>query len=136
MTKSIWRSPSEGLDLENIEKIEVFRVGERKIIQEQGWPSSFWSQASDVIAVDKSDVSLILKLFKQLKVDEPARCHMPPWGIAFYSGVKLLYTVTICFECSNSYIYSGAGKNLTAFNTADESAVELLNYLKLNLPLK
>lgn len=33
----------------------------------------------------------------------------PAWGLAFYEGETLLFTVSLCFRCSNAYVYDAAG---------------------------
>lgn len=136
MTTHFWKAPSEALVLEDVNKVEIFRIKDRKIVPEDGWPSAFWSHSSDVIELSELELSKVLVWFSALQLDEPARCHMPPWGLAFYSDNVLLYTATICFECSNSYIYSAAGKVLTAFNVSEANAIALLEYLNLTLPLE
>lgn len=60
---------------------------------------------------------------------------MPPWGLAFYAGDELLFTVTLCFECSNAYVYNSRDKDLRAFDLDCPSAAGLRALLEHHLPI-
>jgi hypothetical protein len=135
MNSQFWKSPSEGLSLDNVEKLEIFRVRSQKIISEVEWPNSFWPSTTELILLDSLSAKKVISLFKAIQVGEPARCHMPPWGLAIYSSSGLIYTVTICFECTNCYVYSENGKELRAFEMSDLNSLELLKYFESLLPL-
>ena len=135
MNNNFWKPPSYGLSLDAVEKLEIFRVADREIISEVNWPASFWNSTSDRIILDGEAAEKIMNLFKSLKIHEPARCHMPPWGMAIYMKLALIYTVTICFECSNCYVYSKGEKKLRAFDTSEIGAIELLKCFQTLLPI-
>lgn len=132
---SFWKVPAWELPLHAVDAIEVFTISGRKIIQEKGWPASFWPHVENRCRLNDSEVHQVLALFQHLELDEPARCHLPAWGLGFYRKSELLCTVTLCFECSNAYIYTGSGKVLRAFNVSEINAVALFKFLKKRLPV-
>ena len=60
---------------------------------------------------------------------------MPPWGLAAYRDAALQFSVTLCFECANAYVYTHAGRSLRAFAVTESHAVQLLAFLNERLPL-
>jgi len=131
-----WNSPSEVLKLQNVDNVELFRIKKRVILSEERWPESFWVNTSNKLKLNDIDSTILISLFNLLGVGEPARCHKPLWGVAFYRNECLLYTTTICFECSNCYIYSEKGRQLTAFDSIDIKSERLLEFLRRMLLLK
>jgi len=61
---------------------------------------------------------------------------MPRWGLAFYEQDALLFTVSLCYRCSNAYIYTEQGKVLRAFNSEGPNAADLRQVLQQHLPLR
>jgi hypothetical protein len=45
----------------------------------------------------------VADLFRQLPPGEPARCHMPPFGLQFYSEDGNQQICSICWQCNNIY---------------------------------
>ena len=43
----------------------------------------------------------IATLFRQLPSGEPARCHIPPYGLRFYTEEGLQKQCSICWMCNN-----------------------------------
>jgi hypothetical protein len=82
-----------------------------------------------------TEAQRVLDLFRGLEPGESARCHMPPWGLALYEQDVLLFTATLCYVCSNAYIYTRKGKDLRAFDPAGPNAVALRQVLRQHLPL-
>jgi hypothetical protein len=46
----------------------------------------------------------IAYLWRQLPPDEPMRCHLPPFGLRFYAGNKLLVQGSVCWQCNSIWI--------------------------------
>jgi hypothetical protein len=130
-----WKTPAWGTATEAATRVELFYVPEREIIDHAGWPKSFWTRTQQRVSLHGHEARSVIEMFQGLELAEPARCHMPPWGLAMYSDAELLFTATLCFECSNAYVYAASGRNLRAFDTRSAKATELLATLQLHLPL-
>jgi hypothetical protein len=135
VNKNFWKVPAWEVRVDKANQVELFKIPNRNIISEEDWPESFWVHIRDRHLVDGQEGQHVIRLFQDLGPGEPARCHMPPWGLAFYYNAELLFTTTLCFECSNAYVYTASGKNLRAFDVSDSHAIELLDWLKEKMPL-
>ncbi len=70
------------------------------------------SQASGKL-IEGQVVQDIANLFRQLPPGEPARCHIPPFGLRFHSPEGLRRECSICWMCNNihgdfQYNFDGA----------------------------
>lgn len=135
MSTNFWKAPAYEVPIDKAVRVELLRLHNRDIISENGWPESFWNYVQGCKSLDGDEAQHIIQLFQKLSPGESARCHMPPWGLAFYDETELLFTTTFCFECSNTYVYTVQGKNLRAFDVSESYAEELLAFLKQELPL-
>jgi hypothetical protein len=133
VTSGFWKTPAWQTPIERADRVELLELA-GGIIPHAGWPESFWTNVGERRLLVGSDAERVIRLFGELRPGQSARCHMPPWGLAFYEGEALLFTVSLCFECSNTYIYDSAEKNLRAFNVASRNAKSLRAVLKQHLP--
>ena len=131
-----WKTPSWQTPIERADRVELFSLPERDIIAEQGWPETFWDHVGERAVMAEVEARQVVQLFEQLEPGESARCHMPPWGIAMYAGDELLFTVTLCFQCTNAYVYDAKGRKLRAFEGQGMKARALRRVLEAHLPLK
>lgn len=125
-----WKTPAEETAANLADRVEVFSVPGEAIVPDEGWPESFWAHVDGRCVVSKRDAALIVSLYCELEPGDSKRCHTPPWGLAFYNGDDLLLTATICFRCSNVYVFTSKGKDLRAFNVKGANASELRKTLK------
>lgn len=128
---SVWQTLFDGAD-----RVDLLCLPNQDIVSEEGWPDTFWQHISERHMLLGEGAQRLVSLFRELEPSTPARCHMPPWGLAFYEGDALLFTTTLCFRCNNAYIYTSQGKELRAFDPNCSSAVDLRNVLKQHLPLQ
>jgi hypothetical protein len=126
---SFWKPPAWATPIDRATQVELLELPST-ILPAEGWPESFWEHVGERRLLVDSEAERVIGLFRELVVGEPARCHMPPWGLAFYEGEALLFTVSLCFRCSNAYVYSAQGKNLRAFNVNARRAKSLRAVLK------
>lgn len=125
-----WETPVDSAD-----RVELFSLPDRTIVPPEGWPHTFWRHVGERLLLTEADAQRVVHLFRELEPSASARCHMPPWGLALYAGDALLFTVTLCYMCSNAYVYTGQGKDLRAFNPVGPNAVGLRRVLEQHLPL-
>jgi hypothetical protein len=130
-----WQTPAWNTPLDRADRVEVFYLPARNIVPDEGWPTTFWRHVGERVVLHESDAQQLIGYFRDLEEGLSARCHMPPWGVAFYAGDELLFTVTLCFECTNAYVYNSHERNLRAFDVAGSNAVNLRAMLERILPL-
>jgi hypothetical protein len=65
----------------------------------------FVSQASAApsFAVSGGVAQRIAALWRSLPAGEQARCHIPPFGLRFYSAGRVVCQASICWQCNNIY---------------------------------
>ena len=106
------------------------------MIAAQGWPETFWTHVGSRVALVGSDAAGVIALVAALEPGVSARCHMPPWGIALYAKDALLFTASLCFKCSNAYVFTAEGMQLRAFDPTGQNASALRSVLEAHLPLR
>ena len=129
-----WKPPSWRLPLDEVDGIEVFRV--KDSISQNDWPTFFWNFVRDRTRADPEESKALVSMIRDLEVGEPARCHHPPYGIAGYSGDRVVFTSTFCFECANAYIHTIDGKELRAFRLDTPAALNLKETLDSHFKVK
>jgi hypothetical protein len=130
-----WETPASQTPVERADRVELFSLPKRDIVPEQGWPDSFWKHVGERATLNGAEAREVIQLFQELEPAESARCHMPPWGLAMYAGDELLFTVTLCYQCYNAYLYSTAGRDLRAFDSQGVKGLALRRVLEKHLPL-
>ena len=135
MSTNFWKVPVWETPIDQAVRVDLFRLPNQGIISENGWPETFWQHIQDCRSLDEEESQHIIQLFQELAPGTSDRCHMPPWGLAFYDNERLLFTTTLCFKCSNAYVYTALGKELRAFDVDEFHAEELFALLTRELPL-
>lgn len=125
-----WKTPAEETVASIADRVEVLVMRERTIVPAEGWPVHFWEHVERRVPVPQADTARIVSLYCGLEPGMSARCHLPPWGIAFYRGDDLLLTATLCFRCSNVYVYTEEGMDLRAFDVGRPTAKALRKHLE------
>lgn len=130
-----WKTPAWETPVGKVDQVELLCLPDRTIVSEEGWPETFWHHVSDRHLLLGAEAQRVIRFFRELELGVPARCHLPPWGLAFYERDTLLFTATLCYACDNAYIYTAQGKDLRAFDPAEPNAAKLRDVLKQHLPL-
>ena len=131
-----WKTPAWETPIDRADRVELFCLPDRDIASGVGWPDAFWRHVSERHFLLGVEAQRVINLFRELEPGESARCHIPPWGLAFYEQETLLFTATLCYACNNAYVYTAQGMNLRAFDPFGPNAAELRGILKQNLPLQ
>ena len=105
-------------------------------------PSAEVRSVSDFITLrDRREIKLtgpdaqrIADLWRQLEAAEPARCHMPPYGLRFWRAGKKVVEASLCWECNNAYGYLGRREIWFTFDAGAPVSVSLLMQLRHVLP--
>lgn len=128
-----WQTPAWQTPVDRADRVELLSLPGQDIVPAEGWPASFWHHVGERCLLSGAEAQRVIHLFRGLEPSRSARCHMPPWGLALYEGDALLFTATLCYECSNAYIYTGQGKVLRAFDPRGPNADGLRRVLKQHL---
>ncbi len=129
-----WKTPAWETPVGRADRVELLCLPDRDIVPEGGWPDAFWDHVSERYPLLGAEAQRVIRLFRELEPGESMRCHLPPWGLAFYERDTLLFTATLCYVCDNAYIYTAQGKDLRAFDPAEPNAAKLRAVLKQHLP--
>jgi hypothetical protein len=97
MSMNPWQVPAWEVPIDQAVRVELLSLPNQHLISEDGWPDSFWSEVQDRKSFDGDEAQHIIHLFQMLSLGNLSRCHMPPWGLAFYDRTQLLFTTTLCF---------------------------------------
>jgi hypothetical protein len=121
--------------VDRADRVELFSLPDRQIVPAEGWPDAFWRHVGERLLLNEADAQRVIHLFRELELGHPARCHIPAWGLALYAGDALLFTVTLCYKCSNANVYTHGGEDLRALDPGGPNAAELRRVLEQHLPL-
>ncbi len=130
-----WQTPAWQTPVDRADRVELLCLPHQSIVPAEGWPDTFWRHVSTRHLLSGAEAQRVIRLFRELEPDKPARCHLPPWGLALYEQDALLFTVSLCYQCSNAYIYMGQDKVLRAFDPEGPNSADLRQVLRQYLPL-
>jgi len=68
----------------------------------------------------------IATLWNELRPGEQDRCHIPPFGLRFFSGGRLLLEASLCWECNNIFGKVGTRDFSFEFDASAPSSKALL----------
>src|SRR3712207_962836 len=110
----------DAIDVVDIRRIEANNVG------------NYMREAIDAPYAHLTDESAqqIASLWRELPSGEQSRCHIPPFGLRFYSNGKLQLQASICWECDNIFGDSKGDDIWFAFDAQSETAQKLLSLCK------
>lgn len=124
--------------LPEIDAVDVLVIDER--VREKaraGIPTmhAYIIAAADApcVRVTGAPAQRIAALWRRLRPDEQARCHIPPFGLRFHAGDVLVLQVSVCWECNNVFGYlgpQGSREIHLSFDAASSNARELLSLLQ------
>ena len=72
----------------------------------------------------------IAHLWRQLPPDQQMRCHIPPFGLRFYVGNKLLVQGSICWECNNIWVEENGEDLVYTFDGGHQYSRQLFGLLQ------
>jgi hypothetical protein len=98
-------------------------------------PSAYMSAAvaAPFVRLTGNAAKAIAALWRSLPSGSQARCHLPPLGLRFFLGEKLVAEASVCWECNN--VYGGTWEGSFGFEFDGEAAPsrELLATLRTAL---
>jgi len=72
----------------------------------------------------------IADLWRRLPPGEPARCHVPPFGLRFLAGDEVICQGSVCWKCNNLYGDAGGDPIHYSFYAGGEVSRALLAELQ------
>ncbi len=130
-----WQTPAWQTPIDKADRVELLCLPGQSIVPPEDWPDAFWCHVSARHLLSGAESQRVIRLFRELEPSQSARCHMPPWGLALYEQDALLFTATLCYRCSNAYIYMDQSMELRAFDPDGPNSAELRQVLQQYLPL-
>lgn len=85
-------APSQLPEVDAVELVDL------KGLQPNGVSYMRIAKNAPFVRVKGETAQQIAHLWRQLPPDEQARCHLPPFGLRFYAGNKLLVQGSICWH--------------------------------------
>ena len=86
--------------------------------------------ARRIVTVEGDLAQQIAQRWRQLTPGESARCHTPPFGLRFAFQGKVLLQASLCWVCSNMYLYGEDSRSLYGLDLTTSVARELLDLLE------
>jgi hypothetical protein len=108
--------PIDAVDVVDLSEVDADRV------------DGYMEAAADAprVRVSGPEAERIAALWRELPAGEQGRCHIPPFGLRFYSGGRLLGRASICWHCNNIFGDAGDEHLFFAFDAARPKSRELL----------
>jgi hypothetical protein len=69
-------------------------------------------------------------LDKNPQASVTARCHIPPFGLRFFTNNQLVCQASVCWECNNIYGHANSNRFSYAFDANASISQELLMKLE------
>jgi hypothetical protein len=92
-------SPSSLPPISDVEVVMLDKVRPKKSVHEYMQATS----GAPSIVVDGRPAKRLATLWRQLPKGNQMRCHMPPYGLRFFAGDRVLCQGSVCWECNNIY---------------------------------
>ena len=106
---SLQRLPSPSESMKTTPRVEA--ADEVEVVDLRGLRPDRVSQYLEVAAAVNSprvkllghDAEEIAALWNELPPGQQDRCHVPPFGLRFFSGAQLILEASVCWDCSNIF---------------------------------
>jgi hypothetical protein len=82
------------------------------------------------VRLDGAAAQRIADSWRALPPGEQARCHVPPYGLRFYSGDRMICEASVCWECNNIFGEADGRKVHFEFDAEHRTSQELLAELR------
>lgn len=92
---------------------------------------SEYMRIAPFVRVKGETAQQIARLWRQLPPDEQMRCHIPPFGLPFYEGNKLLVQGSVCWQCNNISVEENGEDLVYEFDAQHPHSQQLLALLQL-----
>lgn len=83
-----------------------------------------------IVEAESNEASEIAEMWRQLPQAEQARCHVPPYGLRFYGGGRMIVEASVCWQCNNIWTREEGGKSFYTFDASAEVSQRLLEKLR------
>jgi hypothetical protein len=122
-----WR-PDSLPEIDSVELVDLEDVEPQSVA---GYMSAATTAPS--VRVTGNTAQKIAALWRSLPPGEPARCHIPPFGLRFFLREKLLAEASICWECNNVFGGTWDGDFSFEFDGEAPSSRELLAAIRAEI---
>lgn len=119
-----WRPDS----LPEIDTVEVVDLEDVEPLSPSGYMSA--AAAAPSVRVTGNAAQAIAALWRSLPAGSQARCHVPPFGLRFFLGEKLVAEASLSWACHNVFGGTWEGSFWFEFDGEAPASVELLAALR------
>jgi len=111
-------------------------VEQIEVVDLRGRRATLWREfvetgvAGRGVLVEGEAVQRVAALWRALPAREPARCHIPPFGLRFRAGGGVVCQASICWACNNIYGKAGEAGWGYAFDATAGVSRELYEVLE------
>jgi hypothetical protein len=84
---------------------------------------------SKSVVLTGENAEVVCNLWRQLPKSEPARCHMPVFGLYLIAGTQIHTIASICWQCDNIVLMENGERQLYGFNSHSEAGQQLFQLL-------
>jgi hypothetical protein len=120
--------PSSLPPIDAVDVVDLFGVDSDGIADYMGAAAN-----ARCVRVVGADAQRIASLWRKLPAGEQARCHIPPFGLRFYSNGRIVTQASICWECNNIFGDAAGERLFFEFNANGRSSWDLLVECKTRL---
>jgi len=103
--------------LPEIDAVEVVDLEDVEPLSPSGYMSA--AAAAPFVRVTGNAAKTIAALWRSLPAGSQARCHIPPFGLRFFLGEKLVAEASLCWECNN--VFGGTWEGTFGFEFDGEA---------------
>ncbi|HEX8916390.1 MAG TPA: hypothetical protein VF796_28825 [Humisphaera sp.] len=91
-------------------------------------PHGYMPNARDAraVRVQGPEAARIASLWRALPPGEQMRCHVPPFGLRFLHGGRVLVEASVCWQCNNVWGHAGDDRFGYEFDGSHPTARALL----------
>jgi len=112
--------------LDAVDQVEVVDLRQVSSDRVQDYLEAAATVGAPRVRVRGSDAQGIAALWSELPPGEQDRCHVPPFGLRFFSGDHLLLEASLCWQCNNIFGVADGNRFSFAFNASASPSRELL----------
>jgi hypothetical protein len=117
--------------LPEIDAVEIVDLEDVEPLRPSGSMSA--AAAAPFVRVTGDAAKTIAALWRSLPPGAQARCHIPPFGLRFFVGEKLVAEASLCWECNNVYGETWEGSFAFEFDGKAAPSLELLATLRTTI---
>ncbi len=116
--------------LPQIARVEILVLGNRGDRRTPVEALQSYFPIQTCVAATADQATQIADLWRQLPPAEQMRCHLPPFGLRFYTAEGMILEASLCWACNNIWAWQQGDRWGYEFDARHATALTLLATLK------